>query len=193
MNSNDCLEKQPLCDEMLTKMNAWWRVMNYLAAGQLYLLDNPLREPLKREHVKYKIVGHWGTVPGQNFVYTHLNRVIKLRDLDMIYISGPGHGGNFMVANTYMEGSYSGSISERKPRYRGYENCLSSSHSRAVFQATLHPKHRVQSTKAVNSVTHLHTHSVRYLIIPILSLLVLSVTVRLKQVLLQQHGNQTNS
>ena len=108
MNSNDCLEKQPLCDEMLTKMDAWWRAANYLAAGQLYLLDNPLlREPLKREHVKHKIVGHWGTVPGQNFVYTHLNRVIKRYDLDMIYISGPGHGGNFMVANTYMEGSYS--------------------------------------------------------------------------------------
>ena len=108
MNSNDYLEKQPLCDEMLTKMNAWWRAANYLAAGQLYLLDNPLlREPLKREHVKHKIVGHWGTVPGQNFVYTHLNRVIKRYDLDMIYISGPGHGGNFMVANTYMEGSYS--------------------------------------------------------------------------------------
>ena len=85
MNSNDCLEKQPLCDEMLTKMDAWWRAANYLAAGQLYLLDNPLlREPLKREHVKHKIVGHWGTVPGQNFVYTHLNRVIKRYDLDMI-------------------------------------------------------------------------------------------------------------
>ena len=92
----------------LQKQDAWWRAANYLAAGQLYLLDNPLlREPLKREHVKHKIVGHWGTVPGQNFVYTHLNRVIKRYDLDMIYISGPGHGGNFMVANTYMEGSYS--------------------------------------------------------------------------------------
>ena len=79
-----------------------------MAAGQLYLLDNPLlREPLTMEHIKKKIVGHWGTVPGQNFVYTHLNRVIKKYDLDMIYISGPGHGGNFMVANTYLEGSYS--------------------------------------------------------------------------------------
>ena len=82
--------------------------MNYLSAGQLYLLDNPLlREPLKKEHIKKKIVGHWGTVPGQNFIYVHLNRVIKKYDLDMIYISGPGHGGNFMVANTYVEGSYS--------------------------------------------------------------------------------------
>lgn len=89
-------------------MDAYWRAANYLSAGQLYLLDNPLlREPLTMDHVKKKIVGHWGTVPGQNFIYTHLNRVIRKYDLDMIYISGPGHGGNFMVANTYLEGSYS--------------------------------------------------------------------------------------
>lgn len=106
--TNTCLEKQPLCDELLQKMDAYWRADNYLSAGQLYLLDNPLlREPLTMEHVKKKIVGHWGTVPGQNFIYVHLNRVIKRYDLDMIYISGPGHGGNFMVANTYLEGTYS--------------------------------------------------------------------------------------
>lgn len=94
--------------ELLEKMNAYWRAANYLSAGQLYLLDNPLlREPLTMDHIKKKIVGHWGTVPGQNFIYTHLNRVIRKYDLDMIYISGPGHGGNFMVANTYLEGSYS--------------------------------------------------------------------------------------
>ena len=94
--------------ELLNKMDAYWRAANYLAAGQLYLLDNPLlREPLTMDHVKKKIVGHWGTVPGQNFIYCHLNRIINKYDLDMIYISGPGHGGNFMVANTYMEGSYS--------------------------------------------------------------------------------------
>lgn len=79
-----------------------------MSAGQLYLLDNPLlREPLTEEQIKKKIVGHWGTVPGQNFIYTHLNRLIKEYDLDMIYISGPGHGGNFMVANAYLEGTYS--------------------------------------------------------------------------------------
>ncbi|BFL47695.1 phosphoketolase family protein [Lactonifactor longoviformis] len=106
--TNTCLEKQPLNDELLQKMDAYWRADNYLSAGQLYLLDNPLlREPLTMEHVKKKIVGHWGTVPGQNFIYVHLNRVIKRYDLDMIYISGPGHGGNFMVANTYLEGTYS--------------------------------------------------------------------------------------
>lgn len=107
-NSTDCIEKQPLTEEYLQKMDAYWRAVNYLAAGQLYLLDNPLlREPLTMEHVKKKIVGHWGTVPGQNFIYTHLNRVIKKYDLDMIYISGPGHGGNFFISNAWCEGTYS--------------------------------------------------------------------------------------
>ena len=104
----ECIEKQPLTEEYLKKMDRYWDAVNYLAAGQLYLLDNPLlREPLSMEHVKKKIVGHWGTVPGQNFIYLHLNRVIKKYDQDMIYISGPGHGGNFMVANVYAEGTYS--------------------------------------------------------------------------------------
>ena len=97
-----------LNEKELHDLHAWWRASNYLAAGQLYLLENPLlREPLKPEHIKRKIVGHWGTVPGQNFIYTHLNRVIKKYDLDMIYLSGPGHGGNAMVAQTYLEGTYS--------------------------------------------------------------------------------------
>ena len=100
--------KQPLNQEMLDKIDAYWRAANYLSAGQLYLLDNPLlREPLTMDQIKKKIVGHWGTVPGQNFVYAHCNRVIKRYDLDMILLSGPGHGGNFMIANTYLEGSYS--------------------------------------------------------------------------------------
>ena len=103
-----CLEKQPLNQEMLDKIDAYWRAANYLSAGQLYLLDNPLlREPLTMDQIKKKIVGHWGTVPGQNFIYVHCNRVIKRYDLDMILLSGPGHGGNFLIANTYLEGSYS--------------------------------------------------------------------------------------
>lgn len=107
-NTGIAAEKGPLTDEYLKKMDAYWRAANYLAAAQLYMLDNPLlREPLTREQVKHKIVGHWGTVPGQNFVYAHLNRVIKKYDQDMILISGPGHGGNFFVANTYLEGTYS--------------------------------------------------------------------------------------
>jgi xylulose-5-phosphate/fructose-6-phosphate phosphoketolase len=108
LNTTDCVEKGPLTQDYLEKMDAYFRAVNYLSAGQLYLLDNPLlREPLTMDHIKRKIVGHWGTVPGQNFIYTHLNRVIKKYDLNTIYISGPGHGGNFMVANTYLEGSYS--------------------------------------------------------------------------------------
>lgn len=95
-------------EEKIELIDKYFRAANYLSACQLYLLDNPLlKEPLKKEHIKKKIVGHWGTVPGQNFIYTHLNRIIKEKKLNMIYISGPGHGGNFLVSNTYLEGSYS--------------------------------------------------------------------------------------
>jgi xylulose-5-phosphate/fructose-6-phosphate phosphoketolase len=98
----------PLGPDLLRKMDAYWRAANYLSVGQIYLYDNPLlREPLLREHVKPRLLGHWGTTPGQNFVYVHLNRVIKEYDLSMIYISGPGHGGPALVANTYLEGTYS--------------------------------------------------------------------------------------
>jgi len=97
-----------LTSDQLRKLDAYWRASNYLSIGQLYLLDNPLlREPLKREHLKRAIVGHWGTVPGQNFIYTHLNRIINKNDLNMIYVSGPGHGGNAMVAQDWLDGSYS--------------------------------------------------------------------------------------
>ena len=92
----------------LQKIDAYWRAANYLSACQLYLLDNPLlKRELKITDIKKKIVGHWGTTPGQNFIYAHLNRVIKKYDLNMIYISGPGHGGQAMVSNTYLEGTYS--------------------------------------------------------------------------------------
>ena len=91
-----------------SRMNAYWRAANYLSVGQIYLYDNPLlREPLKLAHVKPLVVGHWGTTPGQNFIYVHLNRAIKKYDLDMIYIAGPGHGGPALVSHTYLEGSYS--------------------------------------------------------------------------------------
>ena len=97
-----------LNEEELRKIDAYFRACNYLTVGQLYLLDNPLlREPLKKEHIKSKIVGHWGTCPGQNFVYVHLNRVINKYNLNMIYVSGPGHGGNSIVSNVYLEGTYS--------------------------------------------------------------------------------------
>jgi xylulose-5-phosphate/fructose-6-phosphate phosphoketolase len=94
--------------ELLEKMDAYWRAANYLAVGQIYLYDNPLlKRPLTLADVKHMLLGHWGTTPGQNFIYVHLNRVIKKYDLDMIYVSGPGHGGPAVVGNTYLEGTYS--------------------------------------------------------------------------------------
>ncbi|MBR1456552.1 MAG: phosphoketolase, partial [Oscillospiraceae bacterium] len=97
----------PATEAELRSIDKYWRAANYLTACQLYLLDNPLlEEPLTAAHIKKKIVGHWGTCPGQNFIYTHLNRVIKAYDLDMVYVSGPGHGGNAMVAQDWLDGSY---------------------------------------------------------------------------------------
>src|SRR6202041_996354 len=93
--------------EVLHRMDAYWRAANYLSVGQIYLYDNPLlKRPLRLSDVKPLVVGHWGTTPGQNFIYVHLNRVIKKYDLDMFYVAGPGHGGPALVANTYLEGSY---------------------------------------------------------------------------------------
>jgi xylulose-5-phosphate/fructose-6-phosphate phosphoketolase len=100
-------ETAPLTAEEVGRMNAYWRAANYLSVGQIYLFDNPLlREPLKIEHVKPRLLGHWGTTPGLNFIYVHLNRLIKRHDLSVIYITGPGHGGPGLVANTYLEGTY---------------------------------------------------------------------------------------
>src|SRR5579863_4150237 len=97
----------PLSVEELHAMDAWWRAANYLSVGQIYLYGNPLlTEPLKLEHIKPRLLGHWGTTPGLNFIYVHCNRVIKERDLNMIYVTGPGHGGPGLVANTYLEGTY---------------------------------------------------------------------------------------
>jgi xylulose-5-phosphate/fructose-6-phosphate phosphoketolase len=102
------VEETVLSEEELQRMDRYWRAANYLSVGQIYLLDNPLLEtPLQSEHVKPRLLGHWGTTPGLNFIYAHLNRVIKAYDLDVIYICGPGHGGPAMVANTYLEGTYS--------------------------------------------------------------------------------------
>ena len=99
---------KPLSPDLLRKMNAYWRAANYLSVGQIYLYDNPmLKKPLKLEHVKPRLLGHFGTTPGLNFIYVHLNRIIKQYDLNMIYITGPGHGGPGLVANTYLEGTYS--------------------------------------------------------------------------------------
>ncbi|MEJ8568838.1 phosphoketolase family protein [Elongatibacter sediminis] len=100
--------QHPLAAKEIDELNAYWRAANYLSVGQIYLKDNPLlREPLTLENVKPRLLGHWGTTPGLNFIYAHLNRVIRLNDLDVIYITGPGHGGPALVANTWLEGTYS--------------------------------------------------------------------------------------
>src|SRR6266852_8685436 len=99
---------QPLSPEQLRKIDAYWRAANYLSIGQIYLYANPLLlEPLKREHIKPRLLGHFGTTPGLNFIYVHLNRLIAENNLDMIFVCGPGHGGPGMVANAYLEGTYS--------------------------------------------------------------------------------------
>src|SRR5246127_587494 len=99
---------QPLSPEELRKVHAYWRAANYLSVGQIYLFANPLlREPLSAKHIKPRLLGHWGTTPGLNFIYVHLNRLIKKYELNVIYVAGPGHGGPALVANTYLEGTYS--------------------------------------------------------------------------------------
>ncbi|MHB1094464.1 phosphoketolase family protein, partial [Thiobacillus sp.] len=102
------LTNKPLSSDLLRKMDAYWRAANYLSVGQIYLYDNPLlKHPLKLEHIKPRLLGHWGTTPGLNFVYVHLNRIIRQYDLSIINVTGPGHGGPALVANTYLEGTYS--------------------------------------------------------------------------------------
>ncbi len=99
---------QPLTADELRKIHAYWRAANYLAVGQVYLYDNPLlREPLRKEHVKPRLLGHWGTCPGLNMLYVHFNRLIAKQDLNVLFVTGPGHGGPALVANTYLEGTYS--------------------------------------------------------------------------------------
>ncbi len=98
---------EPLTPEELQHIDAYWRAANYLSVGQIYLFDNPLlKAPLGTEHIKPRLLGHWGTTPGLNFIYAHLNRVINNHDLSVIYVTGPGHGGPALVANTYLEGTY---------------------------------------------------------------------------------------
>src|SRR5208282_936268 len=99
----------PLSAELLGKMHRYWQAANYLTVGQIYLQENPLlREELRPEHIKPRLLGHWGTSPGLSFVYVHLNRLIREKDADVLYIAGPGHGGPALNANAYLEGTYSG-------------------------------------------------------------------------------------
>jgi xylulose-5-phosphate/fructose-6-phosphate phosphoketolase len=108
MEKKETRKKEPISEKQLDLMHRYWCAANYLSVGQIYLLDNPLlKEPLSKEHIKPRLLGHWGTTPGLNFIYVHLNRLIKEQDLNMLYVTGPGHGGPALLANTYLEGTYS--------------------------------------------------------------------------------------
>ena len=140
-----------LAPELLHKINAYWRAANYLSVGQIYLYDNPLlKEPLKLSHVKPLVVGHWGTTPGQNFIYVHLNRVIKKYDLDMFYIAGPGHGGPAIVGNVYLEGTWSDIYPNVTQDEAGMKKLFTQFSFPAEFRATLRRPRRGRFTKVAS-------------------------------------------
>jgi phosphoketolase len=153
-----------LSPDLLEKMDAYWRAANYLTVGQIYLQDNPLLEtPLKLEHIKPRLLGHWGTTTGLNFIYVHLNRLIKEHDLNMIYIIGPGHGGPGLVAHSYLEGSYT----ERFPNIERSRNGCSGSFgsspghmaSRVMLRRKLPGRSMKEASWVIASSMHMARHS----------------------------------
>ena len=163
-NSNTSVKT--LSPDLLQRMNAYWRAANYLSVGQIYLYDNPLlKKPLTLEHIKPRLLGHWGTTPGLNFIYVHLNRIIKNYDLNMIYVTGPGHGGPGLVANTYLEGTYS----EMYPTITEDEDGMKKLFKQFSFPggipAMKRLKRQVPLMKVVNWVIHWYMLTVLCLII----------------------------
>ena len=150
-----------LSDDELALINAYWRAANYLSVGQIYLLDNPLlREPLAAEHVKPRLLGHWGTTPGLNLVYAHLNRIIRARDADVIYITGPGHGGPGLVANAYLEGTYSEVYSGIEEDADGMRSCSASSPFPAESRVMSPRRRPGRSMRVVSSAMRWYTPTV---------------------------------
>jgi xylulose-5-phosphate/fructose-6-phosphate phosphoketolase len=162
--------EKSLQDPELKLINAWWHAANYLSVGQIYLLDNPLlREPLAIRHIKPRLLGHWGTTPGLNFIYVHLNRAIKARDLDVIYVAGPGHGGPGLVANVWLEGTYS----EIYPLVPANAVGMQRLFKQFSFPGGV-PSHAAPETpgsihEVANSATRSRTHMVRHSTIQTLS------------------------
>ena len=143
-----------LSDKERALMDAYWRAANYLSVGQIYLLDNPLlKEAAQLEHIKPRLLGHWGTTPGLNFVYVHLNRVIRKHDLNMIYIIGPGHGGPALVANAYLEGTYSEVYPNICEDAEGMKRLFKQFCFPAASPATSRRRRPARSTKAASSAT----------------------------------------
>jgi XFP-like protein/phosphoglucomutase/phosphomannomutase-like protein len=153
-------EISPLSTEELRRMHAYWRAANYLSVEQIYLYDNPLlREPLRRSHVQPRLLGHWGTTPGLNLIYVQLNRVIKQHDLDMIYVIGPGHGGPALVANAYLEGTYSEVYPDIGQDADGMRKLFKQSASRAGSRATSPRRPPGRSTRAASLATRCRTRT----------------------------------
>ena len=151
-----------MTEDELRKLDAYWRAGNYLSVGQIYLLDNPLlKRPLTIKDIKPRLLGHWGTTPGLNFIYVHLNRLIKERDLDMIYLCGPGHGGPGIVANVYLEGTYSEVYPEMSQDTEGMKRLFKQFSFPAVFRATSRRRLLAPFTKVANSAMRSRTHSGR--------------------------------
>ena len=145
----------PMSTAEVGLIDRYWRAANYLSVGQIYLLDNPLlREPLRQEHVKPRLLGHWGTTPGLNFIYAHLNRLIATRDLDMIYVCGPGHGGPAMVPNTWLEGSYSEIYPQVGEDLEGMRQLFRLFSFPVVCRAMRRRRLPAPSTKGGNSAIH---------------------------------------
>ncbi len=158
-------ERSPDAKKMfpsLTAVDAWWRAANYLSAAQIYLLANPLlREPLRLEHIKPRLLGHWGTTPGINLMWAHLNRVIIQRDLNVLFVCGPGHGGPGLVASAYLDGTYSEVYPDVVKTSKACCGCVGSSHFPVAFRATQHQRPRAPSTRGANSATRCPTRSER--------------------------------
>src|SRR5262245_44776731 len=151
IGSEEAMMANALSDKERVLMDAYWRAANYLSVGQIYLYDNPLlKQPLTKDHIKPRLLGHWGTTPGLNFIYVHLNRLIKKHDLDVIYITGPGHGGPGLVANAYLEGTYSEVYPNITPEEEGMKRLFTQFSFPGGSRATLPQRHPDPSTKAVN-------------------------------------------
>ena len=187
------IKTKPLPPELLRKLDAYWRAANYLSVGQIYLYDNPLlKQPLKREHVKPRLLGHWGTTPGLNLIYVHLNRVIKEHDLNVIYITGPGHGGPGLVANTYLEGTYSEIYPNISLDGDGMKKLFKQFSFPGGIPSHVAPETPGPSTKAANSATRCRTPSARCLTIPISSPRVSWATARPRPARSPRAGTRTS-
>jgi hypothetical protein len=187
-------EAELLSDELLRRMDAYWRAANYLSVGQIYLLDNPLlRQPLTAQQTKPRLLGHWGTTPGLNFVYVHLNRAIVQRDLNVIYVCGPGHGGPGMVANAYLEGTYSELYSGIGQDENGLKLLFKQFSFPGGIPSHDAPRHRAPSTKAASLATPSRTRTAPRSITPTCSWPAWWVTAKRRPVHSRRRGTPTSS